>query len=103
MYGYILLKAERWDDSSDSFRRAIGINPDHYVGYFNLAYINAKQGRWPDCMKNLRKMAANQKRVTSYRRVSDDLFKMFEEEFAPLRESSEYGEEFKKIVAKLNG
>jgi len=103
MYGYILLKAGRWDDSSEYFRRAAGINPDHYIGYFNLAYINAKQGRWPDCMKNLRKMAATQKRVESYQRVSDDLFKIFEEEFAPLRESGEYGEEFKKIVSKLNG
>jgi tetratricopeptide (TPR) repeat protein len=102
MYGYILLKAERMEESYDYFRRAVGLNPDHYVGYFNMAYVDAKRGNLKDCMKNLKKLSAP-KRAESYGRVKEDLFTVCAEVFAPVRESPEYGAEFKALVATLKG
>jgi predicted Zn-dependent protease len=102
MYGYILLKAERYDDAYVYFRKAARLNPDHYVGHFNLAFVETKRGKPSEAMRHLRKLVQDPEAAQSYAHVSDDLFDIWKKEFSTLSGSEEFGEEYRRIVETLN-
>ncbi len=102
MYGYILLKAERFDDAYDYFRKAAAFNPHHYVGHFNLAFVDTKRGKPSEAMRYLRRLAQDPEAAESYAHVSDDLFDIWKKEFELLSESAEYGDEYRALVQTLN-
>jgi tetratricopeptide (TPR) repeat protein len=55
------------------FRKVVALNPDHYVGYFNLACAHAMCGELPDAMQRLTQIFEDSARLETLRFATTDL------------------------------
>lgn len=111
MLGYVLLKPflegetgsdANLDEAAKYFRNAIVLEPQHYVGYFNLAVVHLLKGQLEECMGYLRAICADPQRVNTYKQIRGNLFEIYEKEFEPLRLGKRYKNEFETLAKELN-
>jgi tetratricopeptide (TPR) repeat protein len=82
------------------FRRVIALNPDHYIGYFNLACAHALCGELSESMANLKQIFGDQARLESLRYATTDLPSVLDDsDLVPLIAAPE----FKSSIEDLRG
>jgi len=64
-FGFVI-DNNRLDEKIKHYQTVSALNPDSYIGYYNLACVYSLQGNFAECIASLKKILENKKSIEAY-------------------------------------
>lgn len=90
LVGYML---EDVEEKKIYYRKVVSLKPEHYLGYFNLACMAARQGHYQECIDQIHHIINNKECLESYLYLPPDILES-DSDFDSIKNDESFSGEF---------
>ena len=100
LYGYNLAAINNYEEAINYFKKVVALKPDSYLGYYNSACIYSLQGKYVECLSELKRIFQSESIRQSYCCLPSNTI-VNDEDFDPIKANKHFAEEYKIIRDKF--
>jgi len=97
--GYVILY-DKPLEAIDYFKKVVRLNPNSYVGYYNLACAYSKIKDYPSCIEYLTKILKDNNLLTSFSLIKKNI--IHDTDFSNILTDNQFSVDFKLLADELN-
>lgn len=98
--GYALLTKGDLDDAVYYFRTTAAMNPDNFVGHYNLAAALCRKEEFSECIASLKRILSNQNTLRTFAEAEQDVEK--DNDFDNIRSAAKFSGQFNDVLKQID-